>query len=165
MIARGYVQPGEYFTVEAVVQSNMRVRGVNLTLQMPETFAMSGGRFETVNLDDITEKVISWEVGVPEYVVKGSYPISVGMVDPSGNVKSVTQSVSVLEPTHIQIPIADVQIDIPPVSVIQDRTFTAIKSYFVVVYSQKTLVLVALVVLLGAGYLYYSRRKRNSVFV
>jgi hypothetical protein len=165
MVTRNYVQPGESFTVEAVVRSNMPVRGVNVTFEVPKSFGVSTERQMTVHLDDLTDKIISWEVTVPDYMSKGEYPVSIGLVDPEGDVKSVTQSVSVLMPTRIQVPVANVHIDIPQVSVIQDKTFTAIKSYFVVIYSQRTLMLLVGLILLCAGYLYYSHRKRNSLFV
>ena len=159
--SRSSVEPGEFFTLAVTVAADARVRGLNVSIQAPEGFFIGPAQSAIVDLDDRAEKVVSWNVSVSDRLRGGSYDLSVTVSDSRGEFRyGVPSRLAVVEPIRIPLPLVKTVVELPSPRVVQDKTFSMVNSFFVVVYSEKTLVLAALVLLSGAAYLYYSARVR-----
>jgi len=158
--ARTYVQPGESFRLEAQVGSNKRLQGVNLTIQMPRGFQSYPQGAIIVNLGVDSPITVWWNIIVPKNATARPYGVGVRVTDTSGAARGEAYSdVTVVEPRRVEV--LGTKVEIPDIRVMQDRSFTLVKSVFVVVYSQKYLVSAMFLAVIGGGYAYYAHRRRR----
>ncbi len=161
--SRNYVHPGEEFTVEAEVQSTRDVNGVNLSFMDSEGMVLSSPAGVTLDLEAGVPESVVWEVSVSEGAGV-RHNLSVAAYDSAGSLRSREMSeVTVLEP--LRIPLPGGGLDVPDVRVVQDRTFVLANMVFSLIYSNRAAVMVSMLLLTVLGYLYYSMRRRNSMFV
>jgi parallel beta-helix repeat protein len=162
--SRRYVEPGETFTVWVSVGSNRRVRGLNASIDVPSSLDVAGAGHRGLDLDEETSDVVTWDVLVPDDAAAGSHNLTVGVVDAGGRVKSVAHAqVNVVAPMRVPIPV--VKVEVSNIKVVQDRSFTVARTFFVLLYSNKVKVSVLLLLLFGFAYLYFRMRRMYSMYV
>jgi outer membrane protein assembly factor BamB len=157
--SRHYVEPGERFEVKATLSSQTDVLGLGVSLSAPEGFSVSPGGLRVVNLFDGAGAVY-WEVEATDDVADGRYSLTVGVADRAGAQRSRSDSqVVVSRPVRVGVGAAGV--DVPGVSVVQERTFALASTIFSVLYSGKWEVLAAAFGVGGLLYAYFRARRRG----
>jgi hypothetical protein len=160
--SRSFVEPGETFRVEAHLAANKQASGVNVSIQLPKEFTAYPRGVMTLGFDESSPQTVWWNIQVPSNASERLYTFIFRVVDQDGKVMSEEVSeVTVVRP--LRMPVLGLDVDIPDVRVVQDRSFMLVRSVFVVIYSQKSLILSSILALAGLGYVYYSIRRRQRI--
>ena len=161
LIMRTYVDAGESFEINTLLKSNLDAGGLKATLKAPPGFKVLPNASIVIRLDEGVDEVVTWQVQVPKNAGNGQYNLTVVVADSEENVKSkASSSFLVTEPVSINL--AGVVIELPSPRVVQDKSFTMMRMVFVVVYSNKNIVWISLLIIVLFAYVYYAGRRRRK---